>query len=227
MHLYNNKGFSTLQVLIFSGISMTMTLALMATKVNADRQNQLLERKLDVGEIEKVVAGLTSDDSACSCMFKDIAWPVGATEITLNTLKNGCNTVSNPILLRRNTLFRPRSSITIQSIKLKNFSNLGGGVRQADLEISVTADIGSYKAIRITPRLFGVQLNKIAYCLTSGSEAAAIIKCATNSPRGIFVGSGVTFNGQTSDTRGCLPMSALRGPAGTTGPPGIQGPSWP
>lgn len=223
MNLSNNKGFGIIQVVIFAGALMTVSLGLMSIEIGSHKQNQMLDRKLDLGEIENIVGRLTSDDAACNCMFQGISIPKGATKVSLGKLKNGCMVSSASPLLKEKKPFRPDSNIMVKSIALKNISDLGVGVKKADLEIAVTLDVGSLKPITISPRIFGIQSNKIAYCITSGSESKAIINCAASNPRAIYVGTNVTFNGQKSNTYGCLPLTALQGPVGPVGPQGLQG----
>lgn len=220
MKYIGRDGFSIVQGLIFLAMTMILGLSLLQIKNSSIVQNQLLERKIEAKEVERIIENLISDDLNCNCMFQTTTWPAAATEISLNNLKNGCESGVN--ILTRGNQVRQGSSLVVSDIKLKNFSgDLGSGVKRADLVLNFRTDIGFNLPVVIRSRLFSVRSNRIAYCLTSGASSEHIVNCAINSK--LYVGFNVTYNNQSSDANGCLPLQALIGTVGPVGPRGPRG----
>lgn len=222
----NSRGFSLVELMATLGIIATMGYVIVTFKVDMAKHGQTLKNKLETMEIEESLLRLFADSRACRCMFRGLEWlPDSESTLNLNSLKNGCEVGAddNAVnLLQVGQSINSQSLLNVNSIKLRNMRDIDTEKKVADLEISFDTPASTLKSkpVSIPSLHFTVNANQVSHCLEAGAATTPITKCAAD--QRVFVGFS-TFNGQTPDGNGCLPMSAFQGPRGQQGAVGPRG----
>lgn len=163
--LTNNKGASLIETLSAAAIMLVIALAMATVTHSFSKQNASLQSKLDSIEAEQAIIRLLSDSASCSCMFKDLSVPSGAS-MELENVTNGCLSSGEALLTKNKTLFSS-TNLVIKSISLNRFKNLSLDSASADLEIAFepNTNIVMPKGITVTGLSFAINNGKVSHCL--------------------------------------------------------------
>lgn len=191
----NKKGFSLIEILVAVGIVSIVGFALTTLFISTQKQNKFIEQKLEKVELEQSIVKLLSDNSTCSCLLNGPAWSTGTTEINLASLKNGC---SGNDLIQASQPINPNSQIRIDTIKIKDISDVGSGMISGVIEIKLKDTIQPMKPIVISGQSFITDNvatpTKITSCLGGSINSGNAIACGPNTTKTAgVVGSGNGF----------------------------------
>ncbi|MCM2280948.1 MAG: prepilin-type N-terminal cleavage/methylation domain-containing protein [Bdellovibrionaceae bacterium] len=167
--ILSEDGFSLIEMVIASGILLVLALGMSSFYTTMSKENSALQQKLNTLELEQAVVRLLGDADACSCMFSGLAMGTINSNIDLSTpLKNGC---SSDILIAPDKPISASSSVTVNTIQLKNLKVIAPGRRGADLEVSFSNTVRALKPITIPSLGFEIAAGKVTQCVgTAGAQ---------------------------------------------------------
>lgn len=163
--LLDKSGFTVLQTVIALGIGFVMISGTTTMLYNLQKQNRILEDKLEIVELRQGLDKLLFDGPSCTCMFSGRSWPSNSNLISISSLPLGYGVTSS--ISEGNPIF-PKSRIRVTKINLINLKDLGtsGGVqtRGADLKVDFTSANEVIKSLIISNQAFRIQAG------TSGTD---------------------------------------------------------